>query len=330
MRSAACREALLYDNLKTAVLERQGTSSASILACSSSRATTTSPPSRSPVARGNEKGRVERAIRYLRDSFFAARSFVLVDDLNRQLAAWIVSVRPRTRRSRATPTSALVADGARRRAAAPLPAAAHPSRERPRPRPSRSGKTPYIRFDRNDYSIPHTLVQKPLTLVASESAVRVLDGDRDVARHAALLRSRSSNRGRAATSRPRGSEAPRARAPRAQPTRSVCAQRAGVPRRGRAARRPSRRHHHPPAPLLDQYGAAELDAAIADALGRGAFAAQSVAHVLDQRRRAAERRHLSSSVAPRRPARARLPVTPHSLASLRRARRSSSRKEDEP
>ena len=33
-------------------------------------------------ARGNEKGRVERAIRYLRDSFFAARSFRSVDDLN--------------------------------------------------------------------------------------------------------------------------------------------------------------------------------------------------------------------------------------------------------
>ena len=31
------------------------------------------------------------------------------------------------------------------------------------------GKTPYARFDLNDYSIPHALVQKPLTLLASES-----------------------------------------------------------------------------------------------------------------------------------------------------------------
>jgi hypothetical protein len=38
--------------------------------------------------------------------------------------------------------------------------------------------------------------------------------------------------------------------------------------------------------LLDQYGATELDAALADAHRRGAFAAQSVAHVLDQRPRA--------------------------------------------
>lgn len=31
-----------------------------------------------------------------------------------------------------------------------------------------SGKTPYLRFDGNDYSIPHTLIRRPLTLVASE------------------------------------------------------------------------------------------------------------------------------------------------------------------
>ena len=40
------------------------------------------------VARGNEKGRVERAIRYVRESFFAARSFTGVADLNAQAAAW--------------------------------------------------------------------------------------------------------------------------------------------------------------------------------------------------------------------------------------------------
>jgi transposase len=40
------------------------------------------------VARGNEKGRVERAIRYARDSFFAARAFGDIDDLNAQALAW--------------------------------------------------------------------------------------------------------------------------------------------------------------------------------------------------------------------------------------------------
>jgi transposase len=38
------------------------------------------------------KGRVERAIRYLRDSFFAARTFRSLDDLNAQLEEWIEGV----------------------------------------------------------------------------------------------------------------------------------------------------------------------------------------------------------------------------------------------
>ena len=40
------------------------------------------------VARGNEKGRVERAVRYVRDNFFAARAFADLDDLNVQAEAW--------------------------------------------------------------------------------------------------------------------------------------------------------------------------------------------------------------------------------------------------
>ena len=34
------------------------------------------------------KGRVERAIRYVRDAFFAARTFADLDDLNAQAEAW--------------------------------------------------------------------------------------------------------------------------------------------------------------------------------------------------------------------------------------------------
>src|SRR5262249_32930355 len=47
----------------------------------------------------------------------------------------------------------------------------------------RSGKTIYVRFDLNDYSIPHTMVRRSLTLAAASSTVRVLDGDVEVARH---------------------------------------------------------------------------------------------------------------------------------------------------
>ena len=46
------------------------------------------------------------------------------------------------------------------------------------------GKTPYVRFDRNDYSIPHTHVRRTLTVVASLEQVRVLDGAAVIATHA--------------------------------------------------------------------------------------------------------------------------------------------------
>jgi hypothetical protein len=35
-------------------------------------------------------------------------------------------------------------------------------------------KTPYVRFDANDYSVPHTRVQRMLTVVASLTSVRGL------------------------------------------------------------------------------------------------------------------------------------------------------------
>jgi hypothetical protein len=63
--------------------------------------------------------------------------------------------------------------------------------------------------------------------------------------------------------------------------------------------------------LLDQYGATELDFALADAHRRSAFAAQSVAHVLDQRRRA---RGAPVPIEPALPERVRgIVVTQHSL-----------------
>ena len=40
----------------------------------------------------------------------------------------------------------------------------------------KAGKTPYVRFDLNDYSIPHTQVRRPLTVLADPNEVRIVDG----------------------------------------------------------------------------------------------------------------------------------------------------------
>ena len=65
---------LLYDNLKSAVLERQGQAirfNPVLLGFAGHHRYEPRPVA---VARGNEKGRVERAIRYIRDNFFAGRT----------------------------------------------------------------------------------------------------------------------------------------------------------------------------------------------------------------------------------------------------------------
>jgi hypothetical protein len=45
------------------------------------------------------------------------------------------------------------------------------------------GKHPYARFDLNDYSVPHTLVRRTLAVAASLETVRILDGTTTVAEH---------------------------------------------------------------------------------------------------------------------------------------------------
>ena len=85
----ACARTLVYDNLRSAVLERAGhRDSVSSAPARARRATITS--RRGPVrpGAGNEKGKIERQIQYLRQAFFAARTFADVDDLNAQFRRW--------------------------------------------------------------------------------------------------------------------------------------------------------------------------------------------------------------------------------------------------
>src|SRR5215471_19562987 len=172
---------ILYDNLKSVVLDRVGDHIRFHPRVLELAGHYHFAPQPCAVARGNEKGRVERFLGFLRHSFFAARAFHSVEDLNTQLARWIAEVahaRPVPDRHEQRVAEALAEEQPR---LLPLP-------EHPFPcqllRAVSSGKTPYIRFDGNDYSIPHTLVRRPLTLVAGEHEVRLLDGTCEVARHA--------------------------------------------------------------------------------------------------------------------------------------------------
>jgi hypothetical protein len=116
------------------------------------------------VARGNEKGRVERMIQYLRHAFFAARRFTSLEDLNAKLTPWIADPAI-SGPCRAIPPGRRVAAALAEERPHWLPLPAHPF-ACDLVRAGVSGKTPYLRFDGNDYSIPHTLIRRPLTVVA--------------------------------------------------------------------------------------------------------------------------------------------------------------------
>lgn len=172
---------ILSDNLKSAVLERAGCAirfNPEYLAFAAHHRFEPRPVA---VARGNEKGRVERAIRFVRDAFFAARDFTGLDDLNAQASAWCNG----PALERAWPEDSEVTVGQafeqERSLLLPLPGDAWPLAERVE---VSIGKTPYARFDLNDYSVPHTQVQRTLIVLADTARVTITDGVSVLAEHA--------------------------------------------------------------------------------------------------------------------------------------------------
>jgi transposase len=79
---------ILYDNLRSAVLERRGDAIRFNPTLLDFAGHFRYEPRPVAIARGNEKGRVERAVRYVRDGFFAGRQFTDVDNLNAQADDW--------------------------------------------------------------------------------------------------------------------------------------------------------------------------------------------------------------------------------------------------
>ena len=141
----------LYDNLKSAVLERQGTLirfNPTLLALAGHDRFEPRPVA---VARGNPKGRVERAIRDIRDAFFAGRRFKDIDDLNAQAAIWITG----GARARRCPEDESLTVGEaftqERERLLALPDDTFPTEE---VRVVSVGKTPYVRFEPTPVAVP--------------------------------------------------------------------------------------------------------------------------------------------------------------------------------
>jgi hypothetical protein len=214
----------------------------------------------------------------VRDAFFAARTFRDLADLNAQADAWCQG--PAADRlcpeDRARTVRAVFAEEQPRLLA--LPANPFPTEERIA---VSVGKTPYARFDGNDYSLPHTHVRRTLTLLATLDIVRILDGSVLLATH-----QRSFDRGAqieaaahldSLVAHKRAARAHRAQdqlhhaAPSAQALFLRAAERGahlGVLTRGLLA-------------LLASHGASALEAAMACALAEDAAHLGAVRHFID-------------------------------------------------
>jgi transposase len=305
-----CARTVMYDNLKSAVLDRQGSAIHFHPRLLELAGHYHFSPRPCHPARGNEKGKVERQIQYLRHAFFAARTFRDLDDLTAQFLIWRDTVAHGRRHPdrRDHTVAAVLAE--EQRVLLPLPA--HPF-ETTLVRAVHSGKQPYVAFDRNHYSIPHPLVRRPLTLLADVTTVRLLDGMTEVARHprsydtgtvvedpahlAALVAAKAA--ARPVTVRERLRQA----VPQLGPLFEQWAA------HGDAGLSGLRRLLD----LLEDYGAPALAAAVEEACTREAPSAGTIAYLLEQHRR---RRGLTPPVPlalPNHPGVHDLRVQPHAL-----------------
>lgn len=277
-----CPRVLLYDNLASVVLERRAEAVHFHPRILELAAHYHFAPRPCRPARGNEKGRVERAIRYVRESYFAARPFTTLEDFNRQAARWRDEIAHR--RPWPGDSSRTVGQVFDEERAKLLPLPRHPF-ETDLVTTVSSRRTIYIRFDLNDYSIPPSAVGRPLTLVASDTRVRILQGQTQIADHA-----RSWDRARI-VSDPNHEETLLREKRRALGSSAGGHLAAVVPeseafleaafKRGESAARLTTQLLR----LLEEYGAAELQDALREALERDTPRVPSVAFLLARRRR---------------------------------------------
>lgn len=185
VRSAASFQGVtrqwLFDNPKTVVLERHGDAVRYHPGLLDITTTFHVEPRLCAVRKPEQKGGVERAIRFLKERFFPARTIRSIEQGNAQLAEFLEQVA--MNRPHPTIPGRTVADvfAEERPRLLTLPAVL-PSTDTVVP--VVTDKTAFAQFDCNRYSVPPEHARKTLTLSASDSEIRILERDEVVARHA--------------------------------------------------------------------------------------------------------------------------------------------------
>jgi len=164
-----------YDNLRSVVVARKPELTFNAQFVDYTRHMSISIHACNP-GKGNEKGRVERVIRDLR-AFVEAHDFADIRDLNTKTDRWRKERNERIHRAtHRTPASVLMEEKL-----LPLPAVPY--------RPYRIiqasvGKTAFVEFDSNRYSVPTDYAGMPATICAYPEHIEIVVHERKIAHHA--------------------------------------------------------------------------------------------------------------------------------------------------
>jgi transposase len=172
---------ILYDNLKSAVISRRGDIVVFNKDCLDVSGYYCFIPRACSPRRGNEKGRVERSIRYIRDNFFCGREVKNLDNLNEELATWIKE--KAFQREWPEDKKRTVQEAFNEEVNSLLELPDNPLCLKEVLSVS-IGKRPYARFDSNNYSVPPECVMGTLTLSATDTEVVIFRSSEIVAKHA--------------------------------------------------------------------------------------------------------------------------------------------------
>src|SRR6266852_1854013 len=158
-----------YDNLATAVAEHDGRLVRFLPRFLAFAREYSFYPKACNVAAGWEKGKVERAIGYARQSFWPLREFTDLHDVNRQARQWLSEIATQRlhRETRERPIDRFKAEALR-----PLPVIPYDHRDTVE---ALVHKDLGLHFDGNRYCVPHRYVGRRLTLKADSSSVTIYD-----------------------------------------------------------------------------------------------------------------------------------------------------------
>jgi transposase len=170
----------LFDNAKSVVIERHGDLVRFHPDLLDLAARLHVEPRLCTPRKPHEKGGVERAIRFFKERFFAARSFHSLEHGNAQALEFIEQVaHPRPHPRWPNRSVAHVFEEER----SLLLALPEPLPETERVVPVAVDKTAFVQLDTNRYSVPPEYASTTLTLVANDTTLRLLDKDVEVAHH---------------------------------------------------------------------------------------------------------------------------------------------------